>query len=265
MITAFIYRYPHPTIPDRFLYVGQERKLGSRHYHHKIGETSFGKRFAKLFPNTQLPTPIRRKIEVEHVIDINEEETMDMFLFHTWRGYGGMNLRLPGAADYQNFGKLCYELKVGVHAISSERKREIGLRSGQRHVESGWAAELGRRSLESGHIFKITTQETRSKGGKIAGKIRGPQAVASGQLLSICSAGGKAGAETQRRNKTGIFNPAHFGKGGRTGAGGRRNAELGNTKRLGLLKLGPHIRWHVSRNQFNSNCKLCLAERGEQQ
>lgn len=203
MITAFIYRYPHPTILGRFIYVGQESKEGQRDKEHRAGRTPFGKRFKRRFPNTLLPHPVRRKIEGQNYFDINEEEIIDMFQFHTWRSYSdGLNITLPGDFSYREMGR-------------------------------------------------------------IGGIIRGPQAVKTGQLRAITSSGGKISGLIQVRKHLGMFAPEYLGKGGRTAAGGKRNAELGNMKILGLSGLGLHTRWHVSRNQFNSNCKLCLAEQGD--
>src|SRR6202030_2967867 len=99
-----LYRYPHPHDPTRFIYVGQG---GNRDWSHRSGKSSFGRRFRRDFPGTELPQPIREDVEVESYIELNELETIWMFRYHTWRGYsGGLNLRFPGAKDYKELARM---------------------------------------------------------------------------------------------------------------------------------------------------------------
>lgn len=197
MITAYIYRYAHPHDPTRFIYVGQEQKEGERDKSHRKERTYFSQRFKRAFPNTSLPMPVRRQVNVPTLSALNEEETIDMFIFHTWRGYpGGMNITIPGDINYTNLGS-------------------------------------------------------------IGGLKRGPQAKESGQLAATCSLGGQIGGQAQVKKKLGMFAPEHIGKGGRTGAGGRKTAELGLMSSLGLSGVGLHTRWHINRNISKSDCPLC--------
>src|ERR1700684_3123649 len=99
-----LYRYSHPHDYTRFIYVGQGL---NRDKYHRSGRSSFGRRFKKLFPNMDLPQPIREQVEVSSQSELNEEETIWMFKFHTWCGYpDGMNLQFPGSSDYKNMGAL---------------------------------------------------------------------------------------------------------------------------------------------------------------
>src|ERR1700688_3217458 len=99
-----LYRYPHPYDSVRFIYVGQGP---NRDIRHRSGETSFGRRFKKIFPDTELPQPTKEQIEISGQTELNEEETVWMFRFHTWRGYpDGMNLTLPGLQDYKESSRL---------------------------------------------------------------------------------------------------------------------------------------------------------------
>jgi len=106
-----LYRYPHPTTSGQWLYTGQG---AGRDSVHRAGRSSFGRRFKKQFPNIPLPEPIRWRVLVSNHLEANEAETVAMFQYHTWRGYeGGMNLTLPGSADYKALGCLgSYEDKV---------------------------------------------------------------------------------------------------------------------------------------------------------
>ena len=144
MIRAFLYVYPHPHDPGKFLYVGQERTEGKRDKLHRAGKTSFGRRFLRGFPGVELPQPIRREVLMLDTLVLNEEETIDMFRFHTWRGYpGGMNLLFPGSIDYQVMGKIGGPIGGRISGCIQGRKR-----------------------VESGQIFTIATPEGSSKGGR---------------------------------------------------------------------------------------------------
>ena len=94
-MTAKLYRYPHPIIPGKWLYVGQGAKRDAAH---RAGKTSFGRRFKRLFPGTSLPKPIRWEEPAKSQAEVNEAEIVSMFRYHSWYGYpGGMNLTLPGS------------------------------------------------------------------------------------------------------------------------------------------------------------------------
>jgi hypothetical protein len=119
-----LYRYPHPHDPARFIYVGQGAK---RDYRHRPGNSSFGRRFKRDFPNTELPRPVRELVEVQDQQALNELETIWMFQFHTWYGYdGGMNLQIPGAEDYKNLGKISLERGTGIFSLTPEHRKQIG-------------------------------------------------------------------------------------------------------------------------------------------
>jgi hypothetical protein len=91
-------------------------------------------------------------------------------------------------------------------------------------------------------------------GGKIGGKTRGPQAVASGQLASICKAGNAALPREARVR--GGFTTAKIRK--ESGADvawgkeqGQRNVENG------VVFKAAHTRWHVKREIKKLGCTLC--------
>jgi len=99
-----LYRYPHPFIQDKWLYVGQGIDRDKRH---RSGKSSFGRRFQTLFPNATLPQPVRWEETANNCLDANCAEILAMFKYHTWRGYpGGMNLTFPGSHDYKNISRL---------------------------------------------------------------------------------------------------------------------------------------------------------------
>ena len=161
-----LYRYPHPTLPDVWLYVGQGP---NRDKDHRSGKTSFGRRFKARFPGLELPQPVRWEMEVSNALEKNEEETIAMFQYHTWWGYeGGMNVTLPGSADYKNLGT-------------------IGGRNQPREAK----AKGGRITVESGQLASVRTPESLAKGGRIGGPIGGP-----------------IGMHTRWHVKRGIVNPA---------------------------------------------------------
>jgi hypothetical protein len=192
-------RYPHPHDSTKFIYVGQGPK---RDKDHRNGRTSFGRRFKKIFPNEELPKPIMEQIEVDDQIGLNGEETIWMFRFHTWRGYGnGMNITLPGLQDYRAFSRLaqlCWDkearfqvqrkggLTSGRNAVKSgqmermrnlpqsiEARRRNAIILGQKNRESGWAESLGkewgRKAVESGQLREASN----SPQAKVAQRING--------------------------------------------------------------------------------------------
>ena len=113
-----LYRYPHPHVAGKYLYVGQGSK---RDGEHRIGRSSFGRRFYQQFPDTEMPQPEYWAVSVSSKLELNEEETIAMFENHTWCGYeGGMNLSLPCSADYESMSI------VGHRAITFETYVEIG-------------------------------------------------------------------------------------------------------------------------------------------
>lgn len=103
-----LYRYPNPTDGTKFVYVGQGSKRDSAH---RRAVSSFGRRYRRMFPNAELPQPIREVFEVQDQLELNELETIWMFQYHTWHGYdGGMNLTIPGSDDYKNMARLAATL-----------------------------------------------------------------------------------------------------------------------------------------------------------
>ena len=184
-----LYRYPHPCDPTKFLYCGQGPKRDAKH---RSGKTPFGRRFKKMFPDVELPQPIREQVEVADQLELNELETIWMFRFHTWRGYpDGMNITLPGSIDYKVAGKLRIAIHGNPHTPegSSKGGRTQGPISGRKAVESGQLMNIstpenrakgGRTNAESGHMSKI---------GKLYGAIQGRKAVESGQLASVAHLG----------------------------------------------------------------------------
>jgi hypothetical protein len=164
-----LYRYPHPDDPTRFIYVGQTQHIDRpeiRDGQHRLGHSTFGRRFKKKFPKTELPQPIREQAEVSDLTELNEMEIIWMFRYHTWRGYlGGMNIVLPGAQDY----------------------KAAAILGGQANVDSGHIQALGRTQ-----VVKI-----RGLGGKVSGKNVGRRNVESGQMASIQREGSRVGTCVQ--------------------------------------------------------------------
>ena len=211
MIRAFLYVYPHPHEPGKFLYVGQERTKGKRDKRHRRGTESFGRRFRMQFPGVELPQPIRREVIVPDFLTLNEEETIDMFRFHTWRGYkGGMNVTLPGSADYKIFGRLGG--LIGGH----NQPREVKVANGRIG---------GRISVESGHLDRIRELPQTKIAQRISGQI-------AGHIVG----------QKHRENGTGIFAPGMQSKGGLKS--GRNNVESGHF--ASIRSLGGRIGGHIS-------------------
>ena len=239
-----LYRYPHPTEPGKFLYVGQGLKRDSIH---RRGATSFGRRFKKLFPDIELPQPTREIVEVENQLELNELETIWMFQYHTWHGYeGGMNLRFPEDFDYREAMTVEEHRANGLNAV----KNGTGIHSSEYDRSKGGKVTKKRRS----GIF--SPDYDRTKGGRAAAVVN----VASGQLdkarnspkriaaLLTASKEKRLGIygipkEKKRRiglsavaNKTGIF-AENFDK---SAAGG----------------LGAHNRFHVT-GKSSPRCSFC--------
>jgi hypothetical protein len=110
-----------------------------------------------MFPDTELPQPLREQIDLENQFELNELETIWMFRYHTWGGYaGGMNLTIPGSADYKNLGSL--------------QPREVRVASGRKMP----------------HLH-LKNSEHQAKAGRVGGRIAGRIAVESGQLARVRS------------------------------------------------------------------------------
>jgi len=252
-----LYRYPHPFDPTRFIYVGQGSK---RDKDHRVGRSSFGRRFKNKFTGVELPQPIREEIEVQNWIELNELETIWMFQYHTWRFYkDGMNLSLPGSQDYKNTRAL------------------VPLEALQRGGSKGGKIS-GRANVENGHLDRIRklpqTAATHIKQGALLGR----KAVESGLIKSLpalsakwtennkeeacknASAGGCKSRDLKRgvhrlSLEESIINGRKGGmvalKSGQVQQLGRRNAESGR-----LMECS-HIRWHVNRGIVSSSCTFC--------
>jgi hypothetical protein len=235
-----LYRYPHPTEPTKFLYVGQGPK---RDRDHRSGKSSFGRRFKRDFPGVELPQPIKEVVEVIDYLELNELETIWMFRFHTWRpAYsGGYNIVLPGSQDYESLGKI------------------YGPINGQKAKESGQIQRLGKQD------------RMRRKGKAAVGYMGGISNVTSGHLSRIAALGGRAAGRLTTEKKTGIHGLSqeerteNARKGGAIQGAlrgpilGRWAAESGLCARIASLgaTASNHTRWHVARNINNPNCKLC--------
>jgi hypothetical protein len=183
-----LYRYPHPVIPEKWIYIGQTRRLGQRDGEHRIGKEGFGKRFKKVFPQCILPTPEFFGETITNKGDADFAETVEIFKHHTWWGYpDGMNLTLPGSVDYENIGRIGGRKAVKSGQLASIKTFETcskggkigGKISGRKNVETGHMDSMhtidnqrkgGRKNIESGHITSIATKESCSKGGKIGGR-----------------------------------------------------------------------------------------------
>jgi hypothetical protein len=240
-----LYRYPHPQDPTRFIYVGQGAK---RDPIHRRGISSFGRRFKRLFPNVELPQPIREQIEVQNQADLNEEETIRMFLYHTWHGYpDGMNIGLPGIVDYSVLGRAGGPVS-GRMNVESGHMGKLGSLPQSRAARIKNGLLLGSRAVNSGHIkilpalsaewTKNNPEEARrnaSVGGTICRDLKvGVHALSSEERINN---GKKAGAIALASGQIQEL--------------ARRNVESGR------LMECLHIRWHVKRGLVSSSCKFC--------
>jgi hypothetical protein len=163
-----LYRYPHPLIEGRWLYVGQGP---NRDIKHRKGIGSFGRRFKKYFPECALPQPVQEHMEVQNYSELNELETIWMFQYHTWHGYdGGMNLRFPGDLNYKVLGILGgAATKESTNGRKSNGGRRFYELYGSPNTFEG-SSKQGRRNAENGHLNKIRSRESCSKGGRIGGR-----------------------------------------------------------------------------------------------
>lgn len=236
-----LYRYPHPIEKGKFLYVGQGT---FRDKAHRSGATSFGRRFKKCFPNSELPQPVREVVEVDSQLELNELETVWMFRFHTWQGYsGGMNLVFPGSQDYKEIRKL-----VPIESLS-----RAGRKSGNKNVENGHLEKvrpknLGLINVQTGHIYKLSKLSADwSKSHPTEAKLNASKA---GMRL-----------RDLRRGVHGFSSEQHVENGKKAGAlavnsGQVQNQGLKNAE-SGLLKRCSHIRWHVNRGLISPFCAFC--------
>jgi hypothetical protein len=161
-----LYRYLRPQDSTRFIYVGQGPKRDNQH---RSGRSSFGRRFKAVFPDVVLPQPIKEQIEISSQIELNEEEIIWMFRFHTWRGYpDGMNLTIPGSQDYKSIGR-----------ISGAVNTKNGNLDRARNLPQAKIAQrkVGRKAAESGQIQAI-------------GKKYNFKNLEKSRLISICSKAG---------------------------------------------------------------------------
>jgi hypothetical protein len=209
-----LYRYAHPYDSAQFLYCGQG---SDRDRHHRSGHSSFGRRFKEKFPDIELPEPIREQIEVSSPIDLNEEETIWIFRYHTWWRYpNGMNITLPGSVDYKSQGLI-----------------------------------TGRLNAKNGRMQRISTPETCAKGGRIGGRRRielhgnplTPESCAKGGRIT-----GRINGRRAFENNTGIF-ALDFDINAARCKAGRKNFESGHMKNLGNSGIGLCFRWNIKRGK----------------
>ena len=262
-----LYRYPHPTEEGRFLYVGQGPK---RDRAHRLGKSSFGTRFKRLFPGVELTESIRETIVVENQSEINELETIQMFQYHTWYGYdGGMNLRFPGDQDYTNTSTKEQRIKNGERQIVILRKFNQDpehQRKAANHIRyetrSRGGKTSGRKNVENGHLARIRELPQAKEAQRKSGRIVGQWSVESGQLDGIRDL--PQTKEAQRR--VGRILGERFGK-----AHGKIAVESGQLAlarsfegsakggKIGSKKTN-HIRWHVRRCLMKNDCLFCIED-----
>jgi hypothetical protein len=183
---AVLYRYPHPHIEGKWIYVGQTlaKKRNARDKSHRRGGLGFGANFKRRFPGIELPQPTREIVEVENQLELNGLEIVWMFQYHTWHGYeGGMNLTLPGSQDYKKISSLAGNIS-------------------------------GRMNVENGHLDRIRKLPQTIAASIENGKRLGRWAVQSGLLARIrelpqskaaMSRSGKINGRKSKENKTGLF------------------------------------------------------------
>jgi len=128
--------------------------------------------------------------------------------------------------------------------------------------------KVGRKNVESGHIFGVATPESCAKGGRVGGRTSGRKNAESGHLARIaalgrtpesCAKGGRIGGRKAVESGH-LARIAAFG--GRIGGriSGRKNVESGQLaearKKIDHQKR-IHIRWHVKRGIKKEGCALC--------
>jgi len=239
VIRAFIYRYPHPNDPAQFIYVGQERREGKRDRDHRSGKSSFGRRFKHIFPDTELPQPIRKEVIVPDVLTLNGEEIIWMFQYHTWHGYpGGMNLTMPGSHDYKNFAHLGGRRVHEIHKnIAKENGRKGGLALMALLTPEQRSARGHRVRLYINLNPILLTPEQRSERSRIANAYLTP-----GQRKENGRKGGLAASKSVTQEKRleimkktiAVLTPKQLSENG---------------------KRGVHKQWHL-----NLSCKFCVEQ-----
>lgn len=90
--------------------------------------------------------------------------------------------KIAHAKLYEEYGNVGDKIAVNLmNGLDQDRKIKIGKAIGEHHKETGHIYRLGKHNVESGFFESIKTTESRSKGGKAAGKI----AKESGQVYTI--------------------------------------------------------------------------------
>jgi len=218
-----LYRYPHPTIPNAWIYCGQGSK---RDASHRRGITSFGRRFKKIFPGVELPLPTREEVEITNQFELNALETAWIHKYKTWYENGGMNLIFPGSQDYFNIGKIGGKTnarnKTGICGRTPEKMSEDGHKGGR---------IAGRISVETGRLAHLRTKEHQSKAGRLAARITNSKLTHEQRQ--------KAGRLTVQKTTS-----------EQRQAWGRLGGLLGGYH-------STHKRWHVDRGIVNLNCEVC--------
>jgi hypothetical protein len=265
-----LYRYPYPLDLTKFIYVGQGKH---RDRSHRLGGTSFGRKFKADFPCVELTEPIRQEIEVCDQMELNELETIWIFRYHTWRSAWetGYNIVLPGLQDYINLGYISSETHrirgIGIYGLTQEQHREAGRLTQKLHPEIMRANGL--KAVESGQLLAAA-----KKGGLIQGPINGRLNVENGHLDRIRKL--PQAKEAQKRNVllalAGCTMESRM-RGGKVGGkiGGRKAVEIGHIFKIQKACLGMggkiggpkgmHRRWHVNRGIVKEGCKLCELEK----
>jgi hypothetical protein len=233
-----LYRYPHPKDATKFIYVGQGF---NRDKDHRSGIQGFGKRFRKRFPNEILPEPIKEQIEVFSQLELNEEETIWMFRFHTWRGYpDGMNLTFPGSVDYKNVGKIGGQIAVDTGQIQELAKSGIGGRIGIRKQSREAKVAAGR----LGGFAQ--PREAKVKGGRRSFELYGSWGTTEGRRkagLKVNKLYPNLAVENGRKARK--MNPESTILAGKKG--GRKNVETGWIQRL--ARITNCLRWNIRRGK----------------
>jgi hypothetical protein len=264
-VFATLYRYPHPYDATKFIYCGQAVKPERRDRQHRSGKSPFGRRFQRAFPGVELPQPVKEVVEVQGHLELNELETIWMFQYHTWRGYGGMNLMFPGSDDYKNMGT------IG-GPIGGRKNVESGQFARMRELPQSKEAQRrrGRQTVESGQLAQMRelpqTKEAQRRVGRTQGPIQGRKNAENGHLVRIGSIGGR----TTKKNGAGFFAPGMAAKGARSQprtakvaggkAAGRWAVESGHLARIREL---PHVKEAYKRNSPIASCARWNIRRGK--
>lgn len=200
---GYLYRYCHPSNPSKILYVGQGK---TRDYRHRNGKSSFGRRFKKRFPASELPQPIHWTVEVQNQLELNEEETIAMFRFHSYHWWeGGMNLSLPGSLDYKILGKMSAIINrqnktSAVFSRTQEQQKansvflrnwwkNMPLQQKEKHIENfrNMGKKFGNQNVINGHLAIIRQNPKRLS--NLRAKKQGVRAKESGQIQALGKTG----------------------------------------------------------------------------